>query len=101
MKLEELKSIESIVKELLESDPRTRKDDGYLIYKVIEVRNPLLTGASFEFVMTHAKDYKISFESIRRARQKLQAKYPELKDEVTAAYRQEEQEVYQNYVLGD
>ena len=51
--------------------------------------------------MLHHKDYRLPyFESIRRTRQKIQAKRPELKDITTAIARFEEQNEYERYAIG-
>lgn len=45
------------------------------------------------------KNKGISFESITRARRKVQRKYPNLKDTDTAEFREAEQENYVEYAL--
>lgn len=47
--------------------------------------------------MLNAKKNKINFESIRRCRQKVQEKHPNLKDSKTAEARFKEQSEYQRF----
>ena len=73
--------LEDYVFEILRNDELSRRDDCYLILKVIEKLYPYEIGKKFKDVMFNAKNKGISFESITRCRRKLQKKYPELKDE--------------------
>lgn len=99
MKTKDLYKLEDIIKEILEKDYRARKDDAYLIFLVIQRTHPYMAGTTFANVMFNAKSNKINFESIRRCRQKVQAKHPELKDEKTANARYEEQSEYERYAV--
>lgn len=94
MKVMELVRLASVVKEILETDALAREDDCYLMLKVIERTHPEEVGKTFREVMLHAKSNKINFESIRRCRQKVQEKHPELKITKTAEARDKEQEEY-------
>lgn len=94
MKLMELVKIADIVKDILETDTLAREDDCYLMLKVLERTHPEEVGKTFSEVMLHAKRNKINFESIRRCRQKVQEKHPELKEKETAEAREEEQLEY-------
>lgn len=58
-----------------------------------------MAGTTFANVMFNAKNRKLNFESIRRCRQRIQAKRPELKDTKTADARYEEQNEYERYAL--
>ena len=97
MKKAKLKNLEKIVEEILRNDELSRKDDCYLILEVIRKIFPFEVGKTFAQVMFNAKSKGISFESITRARRKVQRKYPELKDEETAELRNAEQEEYREY----
>lgn len=101
MKKAKLKNLEKVVKEILENDELARKDDCYLILEVIRRIFPFEVGKTFADVMFNAKSKGISFESITRARRKIQRKYPELKDEETAEIRNIEQEEYREYAKED
>lgn len=74
----------NLVKTLLAIDPQTRNSDSYLYLKVIEhvaIQKELdLSKFPVPYFLTHMKEYGFPpFESVRRARQKLQSEYPELK----------------------
>jgi len=97
MKKARLKNLEKVVKQILENDELARKDDCYLILEVIRKMYPFEVGKTFAQVMFHAKDKGISFESITRARRKVQKKFPELKDNEVAEIREAEQEEYREY----
>lgn len=101
MKKAKLKNLEKVVKEILENDELARKDDCYLILEVVRRIFPFEVGKTFANVMFNAKSNGISFESITRARRKIQNKYPELKDEEVSAIRNAEQEEYREYAKED
>ncbi len=97
MKLEKLIRLDKVVEEMLQKYPETRKDDNYLIFKVVQKTNPDLAGSTFVNVMFNAKAKGISFESITRARRKVQQRHPELVDCETESARQTEQIEYMEY----
>lgn len=97
MKLARLINIESITKKILEEDELARKDDCYLILRVVQLMYPNDACKSFETVMRNAKYNGISFESITRARRKVQNKYPELKNREVSDLRNEEQVEYKQF----
>lgn len=99
MKVNKIKNIEKIVKEILEEDELARRDDCYLILKVIEKLYPMEVGKTFYSVMISATNRGISFETITRARRRVQQKNPWLKDDETAKIRNEEQKEYIDYAL--
>lgn len=99
MKTENLRKIADIVKDILEKDDLARTDDCYLMLKVLEKTHPQEVGKAFAEVMLNAKRNKINFESIRRCRQKVQEKYPELRDIDTAEKRAEEIGEYRKFAL--
>lgn len=101
MKKEKLKNLEKVVKEILEKDELARTDDCYLILEVIRILYPDEVGKTFTQVMFGAKNKGISFESITRARRKVQSKYPELKDEKTSEIRNGEQKEYIEFSRGE
>lgn len=77
-----LKTIENRVLAVLKEHPEARNDDMklyLLISKACIYDTHGISHFSFEDVMSNYKAYGIPwFESIRRTRQKIQAKYPEL-----------------------
>lgn len=97
MKTQKLIKLSDAIKEILEKDELARKDDCYLMLKVLEKTHPQEVGKKFADVMLNAKKNKINFESIRRCRQKVQSRYPYLKDSKTAEARFEEQSEYQRF----
>lgn len=97
MKLYKLIRLEKIVEEVLQSETLARKDDSYLILKVVQRTNPELAVATFANVMLNAKAKGISFESITRARRKVQRNHPELVHKETEETRQAEQIEYMEY----
>lgn len=86
--------IRNAVAFILWQDELARKDDCYLIMRVVQEIEPELAGQTFANVMTEAKYKGISFESITRARRKYMNDHPELKDAKTEKARREEEEVY-------
>ena len=101
MKVQKLKNISKIVKEILQADKRAREDDAYLIFLVVQKVNPEMAGSMFRDVMFNAKNKGINFESIRRCRQKIQEKNPELRpEEEIIKVRQEAEEVYRDFAIG-
>ena len=92
-----INNLENYVLEILKNDELSRRDDCYLILKVIERLHPYDTGETFKDVMFNAKNKGISFESITRCRRKLQKKYPELKDEKISKLRNKKQKEYIDY----
>ena len=97
-----LKTIENRVLAVLKEYPEARNDDMKLYLLVSEACIYDTHGIGdfrFEDVMSNYKAYGIPcFESIRRTRQKIQAKYPELgcSPEVRRA-RHKMQRVYSDY----
>ena len=77
-----LKTIENRVLAVLKEHPEARNDDMklyLLVSKACIYDTHGISHFSFEDVMSNYKAYGIPcFESIRRTRQKIQAKYPEL-----------------------
>lgn len=82
--MENMKTLASVVKETLEEDPRTRNSDNFLYLKVLEAiakqrKSPSLSSMTVPFFLLHMKEYGFPpFESVRRNRQLIQAKHPDL-----------------------
>lgn len=98
-----LKNLENIVKGVLERDRSSREDDFYLVYEVYAKITPEVRRWDFGYVMTEHKYLKLpSFESITRARRKLQAKFPELRGgEAMTERRYREWQDFRTYALDD
>ena len=86
------------VREILQKEPYSRENDGYLIRRVIEELEPNLYKNSFKTIMDNLQFSGISIESITRARRKFFEDNPELKiDKAEKARREKEQEYYWEY----
>ena len=99
MKSSELKYVTQKVEFLLRNYPDTRNSDAVLYARLCEMLNPVVRQVPFSIVMRYMHEYGIPpAESVRRARQKLQAKYPELAaSERVSAGRFLNEEVYREY----
>lgn len=97
-----LKKVESVVKAVLTSHPDARDDDFILINRAYAHFKFDVGSTYFDDIMTKHKAYHLpSFESITRARRKLQAEYPELRASRQAqAVREQEQQSFRDYALG-
>lgn len=85
-------------REILNKEPYSRENDGYLIRRVVEELEPSLYKQNFQNIMDNLKFYGISTESICRARRKFFEDYPELKvEKVEKARREKEEEYYLEY----
>lgn len=97
--MSELKKTSHIVLKLLKEDELTRKDDNYLIKRVNETIMPGSSEMTLNQVLGLIVQKQLPcFESIRRSRQKLQEKYPELNDIETAIHRADKEEEYREFV---
>lgn len=92
--MKHLLNIEKCVKEELENNYSARTNDYDLILGVVK-RFGIDVNIPFRQIVKR-KDLP-SFKSIMRARRKVQAEYPELKDAQTTQARQEKQEIYKKY----
>lgn len=102
-KEKELKTATEIVKDILENDPTARNSDDYLYYMVCSRIDGISVHLPFWKVLLNRKQYKYpAFESVRRIRQKMQEKYPELAGNHKVEKRREEnEEVFRRYVRGE
>ena len=90
--MEKVKTFD-LVKSILESDPNTRDDDFELIWCV--AREYDLTRCTFTNTIVEWRKRKLpSFESLTRARRKVQEMYPSLRasDKVSEARAEQERE---------
>lgn len=77
--MKHLKRTTELVKAILEEIPETRNDDDYLYYKACERVNRESLDLPFCMVIMNRKEFGYPpFESVRRTRQKIQEKHPEL-----------------------
>lgn len=90
--------ITEVVEKILKTDKRARKDDEYLVYKVVEKIYPEQIDKSFREVMLNAREINLNIDSIRRARQKLQSKNKNLLDYEMYQIRQVRQKQIQKTI---
>lgn len=96
-----LYKLETIVRKVLEEYPDTRCDDFILIFRVYkEINEAAVLRELFCYTMLNHKEYRLpAFESITRARRKIQKLYPELVDKKTEEIRINETAEYINYAI--
>lgn len=101
-KSKELKTTTDLVKDILEHDIAARNSDDYLYYMVCQRIDGISVHLPFWKVILNRKNYNYpAFESVRRARQKIQAQCPELAgcDEVEGQ-RIVNEEIFRDYARG-
>lgn len=92
------RDIGKVTRFILNSEPYSRQNDGYLIRRVVEALEPNLYKKNFTEIMDNLQFYGISCESITRARRKFLEQHPELKIKQAEEIRREkEQEYYEEY----
>ena len=92
------KDVNKKAREILEKEPYSRVNDGYLIRRVVEELEPELYKKDFKNAMDNIQFTGISVESITRARRKYLEKNPELKiEEAEKARRLEEEKYFMEY----
>ncbi len=105
-KSRELKTTQDVVMTVLQEQPRTRNSDNLLYYtvcKIIGLKNGInLDSVSMPSFFLHMKEYNMpAFETVRRARQKIQADYPELAGcSNVEGQRKLNEEVFREYARG-
>lgn len=101
-KMNELKSTQDIVMEILENFPITRNSDNFLYIKVCEYINPSVINKPFWEVLGSVSNYNLpQYETVRRTRQKIQSEHPELcANSNIAAQRTMNEEVFREYARG-
>ena len=105
--MNDLKTVTEVVRNTLEEYTQTRNCDGLLYLKVLEhfasEKGEDLRLLSVPFFLTQMKELGYPpFESVRRTRQKLQQRYPELAaDEVVEDYRAEQEKKYLEYARSE
>ncbi len=97
----ELKHVSAVVKRILEEEPDTRNNDGLLYLRVCQYYNPSIAMFPFGPVMSNLNSYNLPpAESVRRARQKMQAQYEHLKANKTVKEHRAENELkYKAFAL--
>ena len=103
----DLKNTTALVKTLLEHDKSCRNSDSFLYLKVLSVvanqKGINLETVSVPYFLLCLVGTEFPpFESVRRARQKLQSKYPDLAAcETVEGFRAENEAEYYAYATGD
>lgn len=104
--MHDLKNTTALVKHMLETDIGSRSSDNRLYLKVLEAisKNKGININCISVVLylsSLAGTVFPPFESVRRARQKLQRRYPELAaSKEVREFRAENEEVYEEYATG-
>ena len=103
MKAKELITITDIVKEVLKAHEKARNSDEYLYLLVCSIVGKNNGFDAENMTMAHfllyRKEFKLpSFETVSRARRKIQQHHPELAgNDVVEGYRSENEEVFKRY----
>ena len=104
--MSELKKTAAIVEHLLRTNKQTRNSDSYLYLKVLEYldeqRGTFTSRLPVSAFLKRMNDFDVpGFETVRRARQKLQVKFPELAAcEKVAEARFVNEQKYRAYAMG-
>ncbi len=102
-----LKTVTAVVRNILENYKQTRNCDGLLYLKVLEhysyQKNIELRFLSVPTFLTQMDQMGFpGFETVRRARQKLQATYPQLSaSETVQGFRADMEAEYREYARGE
>lgn len=93
------RKVEATVKTILTNSTMARADDHYLYYCVVKT----YTNDEFVFAFIHHKHLQLpTFESVSRARRRVQAKFPELRaDEKTEQARLDKEIDFYNYYTAE
>lgn len=102
-----LKGTTAVVEHILRNEPQTRNSDSLLYLRVLQhyakEKNMNIQIVTLPVFLLNMADWGFPpFESVRRARQKLQAKFTELSaSEHVAEYRAWNEQTYRVYALGE
>ena len=105
--MNDLKNTTALVKNLLEQDERCRNSDSFLYLRVLSTvadqKGINLNSVSIPtFLLQHHGTNFPIFESVRRARQKIQAARPDLAAcEAVEGFRAENEAQFRAYAAGD
>lgn len=103
----DLKTIKEVVMAILKGDAKARNDDGILYLRVLEYYGCLndvdINGMTVPLFLQYREHYRLpNSESVRRARQKIQAQFPELAaSRETKEKRMEKEEEYRAFAAED
>lgn len=102
--MSKLMTTQKVVQDILQNDPKTRNSDDLLYLRTAErIAGRGVANLSFSSVMIYRSMHGIpTYETVRRTRQKLQEKYPELRaSKVVQQVREEYEEKYRAYARGE
>lgn len=96
--MDNLTALQGAVKSLLEADKNLRSSDNLLYLRVLKLAGVNMDTSIFNFY-DHFCDYNVPrFESVARARRKVQELYPELKsEEPVRKWRKENETAFRKY----
>ena len=99
--IEKLKSTQSIVKFVLENCEKARNSDMELYLIICETLNPTAYRKPFFYVISHLEELGLPpFETVRRTRQRVQAKHPELRPcDTVALFRAENEKAFEEFAI--
>lgn len=102
-KAKEMIDITAMVKDVLVLDARARDSDSYLYHQVIDRLGVNTEQVSVATYLTNMSAWGCPpFESVRRARQKVQAKHPELSaSNRVKHFRLENESAVRSYAISD
>ncbi|MBO7733847.1 MAG: hypothetical protein J6S67_14890 [Methanobrevibacter sp.] len=94
-----MKKTTKLVKTILRDYPIARDSDYYLYIRVMKELNPKACEMKFEEVFTNLKELGLPlYDSVSRARRKLQAEFPELQgSDKVKDFRTEREEEFREY----
>lgn len=97
--MDNLTKLQSEVKTLLEADKNLRNSDNLLYTKLLSKMDSEVLTLPVSTFYQYFSDYDVPrFESVARARRKVQELYPELKaDEPVRSWRRENESAFKNY----
>lgn len=107
MTMNDLKNTTALVKAILEQDKQCRNSDSFLYLKVISVignrKGIDIETMSVPYFLLNLQGTAFpGFETVRRARQKLQAAYPDLAAcEAVEGFRMENEAEFRAYARGE
>lgn len=104
--MEELKNITQLVKLVLDQDEKARNSDSYLYFRILgilgERKGIDINHTPVTLFLLKMKEWGFPpFESVRRARQKIQAEFPELAGNAkVSAMRAEREKEFREFARG-
>lgn len=101
-KAKELKSTTELVKHILETVPAARNSDTLLYYRICEHIDYKVLDLSAGYFLLARKDYGIpGFETVRRTRQQIQRKHPELAGDKVKEKRKENEQIFREFARSE